>query len=331
MKFGIKLPHSGALAGVDGIRRIALEAEDLGYDSIWVHDHVTYDTDWFAHRGSGLIEQCQGKEPDFYESLSTLTWIAGFTERVKLGTAILVLPLRDPRVLGRQAMTLQALSKNRLLLGVGIGDYPSDFQVMDISYDDRNPLTDEYLQVLETIFQGGNVSYKGETISFENAAYFPRVAPIPILYGGGIVYRAKTGRHQLFEPALRRLARWCHGWLPEGPPDLLAQGSRKIEELAQEYNRREVEFETIANLPLYLGDDTIAQRKARRSIEIERPSFELGMKECLIGSVASVSKIIEAYQEAGVQGLGMRCWAEDLDSFVSMMRTFAREVMPRFV
>ena len=145
-----------------------------GYDSVWVHDHVTYDTDWFAHRGSGLIEQCEGIEPDLYESLCTLTWIAGFTERVKLGTAILVLPLRDPRVLARQAMTLQALSKNRLLLGVGIGDYPSDFQVMGIPYKDKTSLTDEYLQVLGTIFQGGNVSHNGATISFENAAYFPR-------------------------------------------------------------------------------------------------------------------------------------------------------------
>ena len=330
MKFGVKLPHSGALAGVDGIKRIALEAEDLGYDSVWVHDHVTYDTDWFAHRGSGLIEQCEGMEPDLYESLCTLTWIAGFTERVKLGTAILVLPLRDPRVLARQAMTLQALSKNRLLLGVGIGDYPSDFQVMGIPYKDKTSLTDEYLQVLGTIFQGGNVSHKGTTISFENAAYFPRVAPIPIMLGGGIVFPAKAGRHQLFEPALRRAARWCHGWLPEGPPDLLAEGMRKIEEFAQEYNRQEVDFQTIGYLPMYLGDDSLAQRKARRSLEVERHSFEVGMRESLVGSVATVSKVIEAYQETGVQGLGIRCWAEDLNSFVAMMRTFAREVMPQF-
>ena len=60
MKFGIMLPHSGALAGVEAIRRVALEADDLGFDSVWCHDHVTYDTDWFLHRGSGLIEQCEG-------------------------------------------------------------------------------------------------------------------------------------------------------------------------------------------------------------------------------------------------------------------------------
>ena len=101
MKFGIMLPHSGALAGVEAIRRVALEADDLGFDSVWCHDHITYDTDWFWHRGSGLIEQCEGIEPHFYESISTLTWVAGMTQNVKLGTAILVLPLRDPRVLAQ--------------------------------------------------------------------------------------------------------------------------------------------------------------------------------------------------------------------------------------
>ena len=53
MKFGIMLPHSGALAGVEAIRRVALEADDLGFDSVWCHDHITYDTDWFLHRGVG--------------------------------------------------------------------------------------------------------------------------------------------------------------------------------------------------------------------------------------------------------------------------------------
>jgi len=186
MRFGIMLPHSGALAGVDAIRRVALEAEDLGYDSVWAHDHITYDTDWFLHRGSGLFEQCQGLEPNFYESLSTLTYVAGITQRVKLGTAILVLPLRDPRVLARQAITLQALSKGRLLLGVGIGDYPRDFRVMGIPYENKNALTDEYLEALTVAFRGGNVSFRGSTVSFENAAYFPKVPPIPILYGGGV-------------------------------------------------------------------------------------------------------------------------------------------------
>ena len=124
--------------------------------------------------------------PTFYESINTLTWVAGMTQNVKLGTAILVLPLRDPRVLARQAMTLQSLSGGRLMLGVGIGDYPSDFRVMQIPYDEKNRITDEYIDVLNAAFQGGNVDFQGPNISFENASYFPRTEPkVPVLYGVG--------------------------------------------------------------------------------------------------------------------------------------------------
>ena len=127
MKFGIMLPHSGALAGVEAIRRVALEADDLGFDSVWCHDHVTYDTDWFLHRGSGLIEQCEGIEPHFYESINTLTWVAGMTQNVKLGTAILSAASAGPPGPGPAGDDVAVAVGGRLMLGVGIGDYPSDF------------------------------------------------------------------------------------------------------------------------------------------------------------------------------------------------------------
>ena len=330
MKFGIKLPHSGVLAGVEAIKRVAIEAEELGYDSVWVHDHITYDTDWFVHRSSGLIEQTEGIEPHFYESLMTLTYVAGFTEKVKLGTAILVLPLRDPRVLARQAMTLQAISNGRLLLGVGLGDYPNDFQVMGISYKARFSLTEEYLETLSAIGQGGNVSFQGSNVSFENAAYFPMTSPIPLLMGGGIGYRPEKGGDELYTPTLSRLAKWCHGWLPEGPPRLIAEGIRRINEMAHEYGRGDVNFETVAYAPMYLAGDEIAREKTRRSLEVERFEVGRGLEESLIGSAATVSKTVEAYEKAGATAVGIRSWAEDMDSFISMMRTFAKEVMPSF-
>ena len=331
MKFGIMLPHSGALAGVEAIRRVALEADDLGFDSVWCHDHITYDTDWFLHRGSGLIEQCEGIEPHFYESISTLTWVAGMTQNVKLGTAILVLPLRDPRVLARQAMTLQALSGGRLMLGVGIGDYQSDFRVMQIPYDEKNRITDEYIDVLNAAFQGGHVDFQGPNISFENASYFPKTTPkVPVLYGGGVVYPRKTRVPKLYEPAMRRIADRCDGWIPEGPPHVMAEGIKRIRELAAESGRGDVDFQVTGYIPLYIDDNAKAQAMTRKTLVTEIHTFEEGLAGSLVGSVGRISKVIEAYEEAGVHGLGMRCWAENLPRFVEMMRTFAREVMPRF-
>ena len=330
MKFGIMLPHSGALASVDAIKNVALEADALGFDSVWCHDHITYDTDWFLHRASGLIEQCEGIDPDFYESISTLTYVAGFTERVKLGTAILVLPLRDPRVLARQAMTLQALSNGRLLLGVGIGDYRTDFQVMQVPYDEKNSITDEYIDVLNTIFRGGNVDFKGPTISFENASYYPKVPHIPILYGGGVIHPRPTRKPQIYEPAMRRIAQRCDGWIPEGPPAVMAEGISMIKELAKETKRELSDFQVTGYIPLYIDNDAVAQDRTRKTLVTEIHTFEDGLAGSLVGSVDRICKVIERYQNAGVHSLGMRCWAENLDRFISMMRIFANEVMPRF-
>ena len=331
MKFSMKLPHCGPLAGVQAIRRIASEAEDLGYDALWVQDHVTYDTDWFVHRSSGLIEQTEGVEPDFYESMGTLAYVAGFTERIKLGTAIMVLPLRDPRVLARQAMTLQALSNGRLLLGVGTGDYPRDFQVMGVPYKGRARITEEYIETMVALFRGGKVGFQGPTVSFEDAAFFPRVDPIPILMGGGLVHPPRPGGDQLVVRTLRRIARWCHGWLPpQSPPGPVAEGIRKIKDLAREYGRGDLALDTIGHMPMYLADDEVALRKVRRSLQSEEHEAGDGLYGTLFGSADSMMREIEAYQEAGATGIRIGCWAEDIDSWVSMMRVFAKEVMPRF-
>ena len=330
MKFDINLPHSGPLAGVEAIRRIASEAEALGYDAVWAHDHISYDSDWYLHRSSGLVEQAEASDPNFYESLSTLTYVAGFTERIKLGTAILVLPLRDPRVLARQAMTIQALSGGRLILGVGIGDYPTDFRVMGIPYKSQVRLTEEYVQVLNEVLPGGRSSFHGPSVAFENASFFPKVPPIPILMGGGIRYDPNSHRDELFMPTLRRAAQWCDGWIPEGPPNLVAEGINKLKEIGVELGKKDFQPSLVVSLNMYIGEREKVREVMKASLELERGSVERGLVDSFIGPVDRFHEVVEAYDDVGVDALRIRCYAEDVDTFVSMMTTFAREVMPRF-
>lgn len=332
MKFGVKLPHSGPLADVKAIKRVAMEAEELGYDSVWVHDHISFDTDHIMFRASGLLEQTKGIDNDFYEALTTLTYVAGFTEKVKLGTSIIVLPLRDPRVLARQAITLQALSSGRLLLGLGIGGYDTEFEIMAVPYNKRASLTEEYLEALNALLPGGYVNFRGPTISFENAAYFPKVDPIPIWHGGGAVYNQETDQMELVMSAMRRVARWCTGWVPNGThsPKLIAEGTQTIKELAREYGRGNLNLETVANLLMFLDDDNMARKKIRRSLEALGVSVERGVADQLVGSVETAARTVEAYQKAGATTIVMQCWAENLDSFVRMLRVFAQEVIPSF-
>lgn len=318
MRFGLALPHSGSLASAQNIKEIAIEAEDLGYDSLWVHDHITYDVDWVEHRTSGLPASGGSWQPNFFEALATLAFVAGITNKVELGTAVLVLPLRDPRVVARQAMTLQALSGGRLLLGIGTGDYPSDFRVMEVPFGNRGSLTDEHLAALRAIFPGGTSSFAGETICFEAGTFLPLVAPIPILVGGGII-RSKGGDYRIADPALRRVAHWGDGWIPEGPPDVVAAGIERVGQLAHEYNRGQTDWIVWVASPLYIGDATDSQAALESSRDVG-----------LIGSVNAIARKVGLYERAGASGITVRCWAEDVQSFLAMIRKFAREVAPQF-
>ena len=319
MKFGIALPNSGPLASVSNIDRLAAEAEDLGFDTLLVHDHVSYDTEWLGHRTSGLTQPHAEIEPDLYESLTTLAYAAAATRTIRLGTSILVLPLRDPRVAARQIITLQALSRGRLSLGVGSGDYPAEFRVMQTPYREKAAYTREHLEALRAILPGGRAGYRGERVSFENGAFFPRTAPVPILMGGGIRANPRTGSPELFEPPIRTLARTCDGWIPEGPPELIREGIALIARLVREYARGGAEMEIRAQSPLYLGGDDTAMARLGRGNDYE-----------LAGSVDTVMRLLDRYREAGVDAMNLRCFAGDEPSYFKMIRTFAREIMPAF-
>ena len=319
LKFGIAVPHSGPLAHVDNISRVAVLAEKLGFDSLLAHDHISYDTEWLGHRVSGLVDVGANVEPDFFEALTTLSFVAGITSRLRLSTNILVLPLREPRVLARQLITLQALSKGRLVLGVGIGDYRAEFSVMQIPYAEKTRIAEESLAVLSAVLPGGRSSYRGEHVEFDNGSFFPRVQPIPVLLGGGIRRSPDTGILELYEPVLERIAKWGHGWIPEGPAALVAEGRQRLSELARSHGRENVAYEIRVNSPLYLAEDETARRKTKRD----------GSNE-LIGSVSTVIERIQAFQCAGADAMNLRCWAENVDSLCEMLEQFATDVMPQF-
>ena len=319
MQFGIALPNSGPLAGVDNIQRLASEAEALGFDMLLVHDHISYDTEWLGHRTSGLVQPNANIEPDLYESLTTLAYAAAVTRTIRLGTSILVLPLRDPRVLARQVITVQGLSRGRLCLGVGSGDYPNEFQVMQTPYREKAAYAKENLEALCEILPGGRSDYHGKRVSFETGSFFPRVTPVPILMGGGIRANPQTGVPELFEPPLRTLVETCDGWIPEGPPELIGEGISLVAGLARKHDRDETTLEIRAQSPLYLGDDETAISKLGRSNNFE-----------LVGSNDTIKGLLERYQKAGVDAMNLRCFADDETSFFAMINTFAQEIMPTF-
>lgn len=137
MRIGVNVPNFGPGTDPGVLRDWARTVEGLGFDLLMVSDHVVVTPD--------VAEQYPAP---FYEPFTTLSWLAGVTDRIRLGTTVLILPYRHPLLTARMAANLNALSGGRLVLGVGVGWARQEFAALGVPYERRGALTDEYLTAL---------------------------------------------------------------------------------------------------------------------------------------------------------------------------------------
>lgn len=183
--------------------------ERLGYDSVWGNDHITTQ--------NYVRELFPGRPPNFYEPMIVLSSIATATTHLKLGTALVVLPMRDPVYLAKQAITLDQMSGGRFILAVGLGAYREEFLSWGgarAATARRGDMMDEGLSALKLLLTEPRCSFEGRYYSFRDIEMFPKgiAQPFPLYIGG----------HNL--EAAERAARYGEGWLP---------GWRPIAELAE--------------------------------------------------------------------------------------------------
>ncbi len=191
MQYGIHLPHIGRKASPATIREAAIQSEALGFDDVWVSEHI------IVPRGASYPPS-----PSFYDPVLTLTWAAAATRRVRLGTSVLVLPMRHPLPLAKELATFQNLSEGRLILGAGVGWMAAEFAALGVPFAERGRRMDEGIAMMRAVWSEDPVTFKTRWIAaeIEDMRMQPRpVAPIPIWIGGSS------------EPALRRAAR-LDGW-----------------------------------------------------------------------------------------------------------------------
>ena len=182
MKFGVRLPNSGPLATRKNILEVAANAEALGFHSVWVHDHVLWGTEQHqTHLSAGSAEALQdSQKPNFFESITTLSYVAAKTASVKLGIAVLVLPLRNPLVVGKQLANLDVLSEGRLIVGVAPGAPKitlPEFEAIGVDYHQRGKITDEYIVALKKVWTENLPSFSGSFVNFREVQMFPKPAP----------------------------------------------------------------------------------------------------------------------------------------------------------
>ncbi|MBN9561642.1 MAG: TIGR03619 family F420-dependent LLM class oxidoreductase [Alphaproteobacteria bacterium] len=191
MQLGIHLPHAGEQASPALIRRFAMRAEDLGLSDVWVSEHI-------------IVPRAQfPRSPLFYDPVLTLTWAAAVTQRVRLGTSVLVLPMRHPLPLAKELATLQNLSEGRLILGAGVGWLEPEFAALGVPFSERGRRMDEGIAMMRAVWTQDPVTFQSKYIPAEIAdmTMTPLPAsPIPIWIGGSS------------EAALKRTINLADGW-----------------------------------------------------------------------------------------------------------------------
>jgi probable F420-dependent oxidoreductase len=176
MQIGIHLPHIGRKAGPEAIRRAAVQAEEIGFDDVWVSEHIIVPKD------GGYPPS-----PNFWDPILTLTWAAAVTKRVRLGTSVLVLPLRHPLPLAKELATLQNLSEGRLILGGGVGWLEAEFEALGVPFRERGRRMDEGIAMMRAVWTEDPVSFDSNWISakIDTMRAQPQpIVPIPIWIGG---------------------------------------------------------------------------------------------------------------------------------------------------
>jgi probable F420-dependent oxidoreductase len=174
---GVILPNYGLDSNPNEIRRTVEVAEELGFDSVWATEHIIVGPEAVDPYGR------------VYDPLVTLGWIAGWTERIGLGTSIVLVPLHNPMHLAKEVSTLQELSGGRFTLGVGMGWHREEFHFMGIPFEGRGRRADEGIRLMRALWNGER-DFAGEFWSFHDATSEPHPSMRPEIWVGGSSERA---------------------------------------------------------------------------------------------------------------------------------------------
>ena len=317
--YGVRLPNSGPFADASTILRLAVHAEELGFDTVWVHDHISWAREKLTHFAAGSIEACQDQDPNFFESVATAGVLAGRLRRASIAIAGLVLPLRDPRVLAKQLATVQSFAGRPLTVALGVGAIAQDFQVMNVPWNRRGRIANDYLGALRAILDGEQpVSYESANVSFSGGEFYPRPTDLRLWIAG------------TSDAALTRAVRYGEGWMTVyATPAEYAEHLGRLQAKAAELGRDPSTLATGLEFYMTVGATRAeALRIAERSLVHKFKSIERGLAVSVVGDRAEVADQFAAFREAGVQHFELKFVCHDPDQMARMMERVSDVVAP---
>ncbi len=299
MKFGITIPNNWGIDDVKQVLAFGPLAEELGHDSIWVMDHLF---------NTGYIRQRLDDQP-YYHPLATLSYLSATTQRVALGTSVMVLPYHNPVAMAKYVATLDQMSDGRVILGVGVGAMTEEFEALGISMRQRGALTNESIAVMKELWTSQDPEFDSQRWHFADLKFAPKPKQkphVPLWVGG-----ASPG-------AIKRTATMGDGWHPTGlSPDDFRTASQELRQMAVDAGRS--------------GDAiTMSVR-----VEVEAhggPSSDRAQNRARLpgDDVERMIDGIRAYQNAGVEHIVLALNTGDVARIHELMRIIASGVIPQF-
>ena len=300
-RFGVFLPsyiwEGDGPERARGIKEFARRVEDLGFDSLFITDH--------------LLAAKRFYSVNWLEPLITLAVAAGATERVRLGTSILIMPLRNPVILAKELATLQFLSDNRVILGAGVGWNDTEYEAVGVKKSERGKRTDEILDIMMPLLEGETVTYHGQFYSVDDVFIEPRTSQRPLLWigGGSQLADPKSPDVPKFAESVNRRTVKADGWIPRPtcPPQDIARDWQELQEAMREAGK-DPKDTLVAHenfLHLVMTNDPQEARRQQHEAFLKVMSSERGPQYLesvyLFGTPDEIIASLQARVDAGVE------------------------------
>ena len=302
MRFGVILPNLGQLATPSTLTALARRSEELGFDGVFLSDHLTLPTvpgSRYPYRSDGALPL--RPDQDVLEPVTTATYLAAVTSRVQLGFSVLVLPYRHPVLNAKMLATLDVLSAGRLIVGVGVGWMEEEFLALGSDFPHRGQVTDEHIQLMKSLWTRDEPDFSGQHYRFSEMTMYPKPVqkPHPPIWTGGITTRA-----------LLRAARLSDGWHgirmnPEGIADVAHRLQRMREGSGQDFRGFEVSL--------------------RAGLDLTRTELPPS-RNPLRGSPEQVADDVQRYRDAGLTYLVLEPRARDAEELTSQIEQLVEQV-----
>ena len=312
MEYGFYLPSGGPAAQPDALASIAKRGDELGFFCMVMPDHVVQPRtveSQYPYSVTGDIQQAHSTASDErLEQITTLAYLAGITEQIKLVTSVMIIPYRNPILTAKMLSTLDMLSKGRLILGAGVGWMEEEFELLNTEpFAERGAVTNEYLRAFIELWTKDDPEFSGKYVNFSNITFLPKPVqkPHPPIWIGG-----------QSKPAIRRAARIGNCWHPVGAipaaplePEELAENLVLLRDYAEKAGRDPSQIQVSVKAPLYDANDSSGPRRR------------------FSGSPDEVRQDVQTYADVGVTHLIFDFRSSDPNQNKDRMAAFAEEVM----